>query len=100
MPKLSKKIKLRKTERGFVRGEFVDRYGAGCSIQESSLASEACIWLGCDDPDPRVCIPGKGWQSVPLPMDTVCNTRMHLTQDMVKSLLPLLEKFAKTGQLR
>ena len=41
-------IKMEKTERGFLRGEFTDRYGHECSIQESSLATEECIWLGCD----------------------------------------------------
>jgi len=91
-------IKIKPTERGFSRGEFIDRYGVKCSIQESSLATEHCIWLGCNDAEPKVCTE-EGWKLVELPPDTVCHTRMHLTQDMVKQLLPLLEKFAKTGEL-
>ena len=63
------------TQRGFMRGEFIDRYGAKCSIQESSLATEACIWLGTE------------------------KDRMHLTQDHAKELIPLLRHFVKTGCL-
>lgn len=29
-----------KTERGFAHIEFIDRYGAKCSLQKSSLASK------------------------------------------------------------
>lgn len=69
------KIELSPTERGFYRAEFTDRYDEKCSIQKSSLAFEDCIWLGINQ------------------------HRMHLTQDMVKALLPHLRRFAKTGEL-
>jgi len=68
-------LQFRKTERGFVVAHFRDRYGEECSIQESSLAEEAAIWLG------------EG------------SHRMHLTQGMVEQLLPVLEHFLKTGGL-
>lgn len=68
-------------------------------MQESSLATEAAIWFGCNDPNPQVCIPGKGWTPVALPEGTTCNDRMHLTVDMVKELLPLLQRFVDTGYL-
>jgi len=71
---------LNKTERGFYIAEFKDRYDKDCSIQESSLATEGCIWLGQNDVD------GKP-------------ARMHLTVDMVKELLPLLQIFVETGCL-
>ena len=93
------KIKKGKTQRGFRKFEFVDRYGAECSLQMSSLAEEAAIWLGCNDADPKVLVPGEGWQKVEMPPDYVANTRMHLTQKMVKQLLPALQKFAETGEL-
>lgn len=73
-------------DRGFLRGEFKDRYGDKCSIQKSSLATEDCIWLGCDH-------------------ETVdqhgrpCGARMHLTQQMVADLIPLLQHFVETGEL-
>jgi hypothetical protein len=67
------------TERGFALGTFQDRYGAACSIQKSSLATEDAIWLGVDLED------GKG--------------RMHLTQDGLNKLLPILQRFVETGEL-
>jgi len=68
-------IEIAMTQRGFLRGEFVDRYGEQCSIQESSLATEAALWLGVDE------------------------RRMHLTQGMAASLVPLIAHFVDTGQL-
>lgn len=92
-------MQAQKTARGFKFYQFTDRYGVACSLQESSLAEEACIWLGCDQPNPRVLVPGKSWQPVQLPADTLCDTRMHLTQEQVKELLPILTRFAETGSL-
>jgi len=37
------------TARGFSLLTFEDRYGAECSIQKSSLASEEAIWIGVED---------------------------------------------------
>jgi hypothetical protein len=76
--------KLKPTNRGFLRGDFEDLYGQPCSIQESSLATEDAIWLGCNE--------GTHTQGH-------CSARMHLNQDRVKDLLPLLEYFAKCGKL-
>lgn len=39
-------MNIRETERGFSYSEFRDLNGAICSIQDSSIASEACLWLG------------------------------------------------------
>lgn len=72
------------TARGFAVGAFLDDYGAKCSIQKSSLATEDCIWLGMDE-----------GQHV----DGHCCARMHLTRAMVRRLLPALEHFAATGDL-
>jgi len=69
-------IPLGKTDRGFVRGDFIDAYGKECSIQESSLASVDCIWLGANE------------------------ERMHLTRGMAAALVPLLVHFAAVGDLR
>ncbi len=74
-------IRMKRTERGFNRGEFVDRYDSKCSIQESSLATEAAIWFGVD-------VDFKGNEA-----------RMHLTQEQVQDLLPLLQEFVQTGGL-
>lgn len=72
-------------DRGFLRGEWLDRYGEKCSIQKSSLAGEDCIWLGCDHETV--------YQGRP------CGARMHLTRQMVADLLPLLQHFVETGEL-
>jgi hypothetical protein len=73
-------------DRGFLKGEFVDRYGAKCSIQKSSLATEDCIWLGCD----YETTDGQG---------RPCGTRMHLTQAMAADLMMHLQRFIETGDL-
>jgi hypothetical protein len=92
-------MKLNKTNRGFGRIDFIDRYEAECSLQESSLATEAAIWFGTNEAKPQVLVQGKGWQPVEFPEDTLFNTRMHLTQKQVKELLPYLQHFAEHGTL-
>jgi len=75
-------IKVKKTNRGFTICEFTDRYNSKCSVQESSLATEAAIWLGVDtDFNGKEC------------------TRMHLTIEQVQELLQLLQTFVDTGYL-
>jgi len=109
-----------KTDRGFDIITFTDRYDHGCSLQKSSLATEDAIWLGVDDPEPKVMSSqaqqaktqqmfllamfnpeGKntGWSPYPIPEEVSFCTRMHLTQEQVKELLPFLIKFAETGEL-
>lgn len=62
--------------RGLRRAEFVDCDGRPCIIMESSLATERAIRLGKRDLD-----------------------KMHLTQEQVAALLPLLQRFVETGEL-
>lgn len=69
-------MKIFITPRGFIGYEGKDTRGIEFTIQESSLASDTCIWLGTE-PD-----------------------RMELNKKMVKELLPLLEHFVKYGDLR
>ncbi len=100
-------IETNPTSRGFERGQFTDRNGVSCSIQESSAADdEGLIWLGCNDIGLMKFTPYYGgWETVELEMDLPngtyhsANTRMHLTQSMVRELLPLLQHFVETGQL-
>lgn len=98
------------TARGFKICKFTDHYGESCSLQKSSLASEDCIWLGIDDPDPKVMASQAkslgieteqqtGWVDYPIPSGVVMSTRMHLDRDQVRTLLPLLQKFVDTGDL-
>ena len=101
---------MQKTYRGFAYSEFIDRYGVKCSIQKSSLATEDAIWLGVDDASPKILASKAtefgiktgettGWVSYPIPKDVLLTTRMHLTQEMVRDLLPALQRFVDTGEL-
>lgn len=111
-------ISFATTDRGFVRGMFTDRYGVECSIQQSSLATESAIWLGVHSPEVKLmardaALLGRedllkpaddperlnGWVNFPLPEPVNIFTRMHLTQPMVRELLPVLLRFARTGEL-
>lgn len=92
-------MEISRTNRGFARIEFMDQYGVKCSMQKSSLATGNCIWLGCNDADPKVLVPGNGWQPVPMPSQYIANTRMHLNRQQVAKLLPHLIAFVDTGEL-
>lgn len=85
------KITLRQTQNGFLHGEFEDRYRQRCSIQESS-AADPCLWLGVDNTGPLLAGPGGEKEEHIL-------ARMHLTQEMVRDLLPLLQHFVEHGDL-
>lgn len=85
-------------DRGFLRGEFTDLYGAKCSIQASSLATDTAIWLGINEPEVKIMGP-KGWEDVPIPEQAMRSGRMHLNRELVLQLLPMLQHFAMTGYL-
>lgn len=92
----------KRTNRGFGKIIFKDRYGKDCSIQDSSLATEPAIWLGIEDAEPKILASeimedGRGWVDYIVPENVYFTTRMHLTQDQVKEILPILQKFAETG---
>ena len=97
-------IDMSVTQRGFSIGEFRDRYEKECSIQKSSLAGDDCIWFGIDDPTPEIMASdtpegGTGWVPYSIPKEVSLSTRMHLTRDMVRELLPVLRHFVNTGDL-
>jgi hypothetical protein len=104
-------IRLKRTGRGFKIGVFADRYGSQCSIQKSSLATESAIWLGVDDPNPRIMASSAeklgvstkettGWIDYPISDQVSLTTRMHLTQKQAADLIPLLQSFVDTGELK
>lgn len=98
-------MKVKKTARGFAVASFKDQSGRPCSIQKSSLASEDCIWLGCSDIGVKV---GYPWREVSKEeiqdkfnaQALVANNRMHLTRKQVKKLIPILQKFVDTGDIK
>lgn len=83
-------MKSKRTGRGFAIFEFTDRYGQKCSLQDSSLASEAAIWLGVDNTGPRITGPNEKFNED-------VNARMHLTTEMVQELITHLQRFLDTG---
>ena len=104
-------MKLEKNQRGFYNGTFTDENGNICSIQKSSLAFEDCIWLGIDKVKAQImavdskklgfkCDSDRGWIAYDIPKEVHIFTRMHLTRDQVKELLPTLQKFVDTGDIK
>jgi len=97
-------MEIKHNQCGFAYVEFVDRYNNKCSLEKSTLAFEDCIWLGCDEIGLKK-IDHQGWQYVVLNDDAdagiyyIANNRMHLTQDNVRELIPILQKFLDTGNL-
>lgn len=93
-------MKVNSTSRGFPVITFTDNYGVVCSLQISSAAAGDKIWLGVDDTSFTIFDDNMGkYITTKLPENFSVNTRMHLTQDQVKDLLPHLVKFAETGEL-
>jgi hypothetical protein len=103
-------MEFKQTGRGFARYLFTDRYGAQCSLQKSSLATEDAIWFGVDDAAPKIMaceaaahgVPTTettGWVPYPMPDAVQLSTRMHLTRDQVVELLPMLEHFVEYCEL-
>lgn len=111
-------MEMKKTNRGFKKMTFEDRYNDECSLQESSLATENAIWFGIEDPKPQIMAsdavklghedlldeskgPEKfnGWVEWPIPDEVSLSTRMHLTVPLIEELLPYLNYFAITGRL-
>ena len=96
-------MKKERTHRNFNIYNFKDRNNTECSLQKSSVATENCIWLGANNIGLKHFTKDRGWENINL-INTieehyVANNRMHLTQDQVKELLPILKKFVKTGEI-
>lgn len=93
------KMAPNKTSRGFTIYHFTDYNDNPCSLQESSLATDDGIWLGVDDPKPKVLMPKEGWVDYPIPPNVSFATRMHLTKEQAKALVEKLQTFIDTGHL-
>jgi transcriptional regulator with XRE-family HTH domain len=92
------------TQRGYSAIEFIDQHDKLCTIQKSSLGTEDAIWFGINDAEPKILSSkiidgGTGWAKYPIPEDVKINTRMHLTREQVRELLPILQKFVDIGKI-
>ena len=77
-------IEFESTRGGALVGKFTDRYGAACSLQESSYQEEDCAWLGVE---------------IDCMGEPLQNARMHLTRDLARKLAEALLYFATEGTL-
>lgn len=78
-------MKDSKTARGFALVEFTDINGDSCSLQESSVATQNCIWLGCDH------------ETLHPVTQEPCGARMHLDRKLVKQLVTHLNRWLEKG---
>jgi hypothetical protein len=103
-------MEKKQTSRGFNYYEFEDRYGEKCVLQESSLLSENCVWLGISDPRPIVMASQAkqvgvktsetvGWVPYPIPDEVMVHTLMHLNKEQAGQLVELLNRFIDSGEL-
>lgn len=86
--------KVERTSRGFEIIHFDDRYGAKCSLQQSSLAEYAvpgssAVWLGLDGHEIRHPTIG-----------TLLGCRMHVDLKLAKRLVGHLSAWIETGSLK
>ena len=65
----------------------------GIDDSEPNIMTSDAIKFGLDTNG------ANGWMNYEIPKEVLLSTRMHLTQDMVIELLPILQKFAETGEL-
>jgi len=104
-------LEIKVNGRGFEYLEFKDLYGTGCSLQKSSAAMYDAIWFGVDDANPLILASDvnqinpetgemSGWVKYPVDDRVLFHTRMHLSREQVMQLLPILTKFAATGDLK
>lgn len=98
MPKKTKLGTVKKSSRGFTYIEFKDHYLVPCSLQESS-GDTPCVWLGCDDANPRRLIPGQSWQPIEMPEGYLADTRMLLNRKQVIALVDRLTKWLATESI-
>ncbi len=97
-------LRIKKTDRGFDVIEFLDYYSKNCSLQQSSIATGDYVWLGVDEPEVKILaskiLEGRtGWANYPLPEGVEIFSRMHLSREQVRQLLPHLIKFVETGDI-
>jgi hypothetical protein len=99
-------MKMKKTERGFAYSNFKDAFGVDCTIQKSSIATADCIIIGADKINLKEYTAGEGWKSHPEVDEGTqehhyyATNRMTLTREQVAKLLPILQKFVETGNIK
>lgn len=83
---------------GYVKYIFEDEYEIKCSLEEGHLSSPAGIWLGIEGPNPTILIDNR-WVKYEIPDEVHFSSRMFLTENHVKALLPFFRRFLETSWL-
>lgn len=84
--------------------KFNDRYDKPFVLHGSTLATEACVWMGMPDTQPVVMATHAkqvgvqtdkkvGWVDYPVPRGVLIPTMSHLTVDQAKLVVAALQEF-------
>lgn len=101
-------MKYKETSRGFDYYEFEESNGNKCSIQKSSAAEDDYIWFGANKIGIKEFVAYRqpsAWVDMPefdisdMAHHYVANNRMHLSREQVEELIPILQRFVKTGDI-
>lgn len=84
--------------------EFQDSKNNPCYIQHSSCIDPS-IWIGVNEYNPLIMKSdpidnSEEWIDYSIPEGTYINTGLHLSQDYVKGIIPILFDYAYTGELK
>jgi hypothetical protein len=90
-----------KTNRGFGLITFTDTNGVKASVQESSSAEEANLWLGVASAktDAQIMTKFRGWVPYDIPEDVLLHDRLHLNEGQVTDLIKVLQYWVDNGYL-
>lgn len=92
-------MKKEKTQRGFTFLSFEDTKAEEITIQESSSATESCIWIGAKSLKLQKFSPEKGWYEISAGENVIGNEKMHINQDQAFELAKVLLDFYHNGHL-
>ena len=75
------------------------------------MATDDALWIGISDPETKILKSAalrmglkpegeiSGWMKFPIPEEVLISTRMHLSRDQIKQLMPILQSFVDTREL-
>ena len=91
------------TQRGFGYYEFTTDDGDTATVKKSSSAMKDYIWIGAKNLKVKHFKADQGWNDIVYPNSIeelyVGNERLHLNQEQVAELIPILQKFVDTGEI-
>lgn len=84
---------------------FKDLNEQECSLSVSRIETTRAVYFGVDEPEMKIrkrSLTDGSLKNVDFlpPVELKVSSRMLLTQEQVKELLPMLQKFVDTGELR